>query len=388
MYQRQAIETIHKAIIPQGIMATAMVVDNYASVWSRDSMMTGIAGLLANDIKIIDGYKQSIETLAEYQNKDGQIPSNVSFTDGQPKISYGSLVGRVDATTWWIVGACIYILNLRDEELKSKLENKVSQALNILNAWEINGRGLIYTPLGGNWADEYITSGYTLYDNALRYWALSLAGTVYNHQDYISKADRIKQLIISNFNIASTDQPKYHMKAYEELKLVKPSYLPLSLSANGYNLKWDMAGNALAIILGLNTNIDSTIEYLKGLNKELNHWMLPVFYPAITENDWEWNLLKNNYSYNFKNHPYHFHNGGSWPIFLGWLSLGLRANGEEEIPAKILENYENLLTENQPLNFNEYWTSNKLEPKGTNSLCFSACGYLMMKSTNNDIQLI
>lgn len=388
MYLNQALNTIHCAIIPQGIMATAVEVDNYASIWSRDSMMTGITGLMANDKKIIEGYKASIQSLALYQNSAGQLPSNISFNNGKTKISYGSLVGRVDATTWWIVGVCVYLLNINDEELKNKLEKNVKQALSILDAWEINNRGFIYTPLGGNWADEYITEGYTLYDNVLRYWALEVAGNVYQNEIWTQKAKSIKDLLIENFNITDSINPKYHSKAFQELKKDKLKYLPLSLSANGYNTKWDMAGNALALLLGINENYLEMIDYLKELNSEFNHWMLPVFYPIIRETDWQWNLLINNYSYKFKNFPNHFHNGGSWPIFLGWLSLGLRTNGEENIPNQILENFESLLAKNQAKNFNEYYVSNTLEPNGTDHLCFSASGYLLMKSKNKDVKLI
>jgi hypothetical protein len=32
----------------------------------------------------------------------------------------------------------------------------------------------LYVPLSGNWADEYITDGYVLYDQLLRVWAFVL----------------------------------------------------------------------------------------------------------------------------------------------------------------------------------------------------------------------
>lgn len=388
MYQTQALESIYKAIIPQGIMATAMQVDNYASVWSRDSMMTGIAGLIVKDKKIIEGLKASILSLVDNQNQAGQLPSNISFPEGNTKTSYGSLVGRVDATTWWIVGACIYILNTNDDELKHKIEINISKALKILDAWEFNNKNLIYTPLGGNWADEYIMSGYTLYDNVLRYWALNVAGQVYQNDNWSKKAIMVKQCIEDNFGMETSENPKYHPKAYDELKQSKLEYLPLSFSANGYNTQWDMAGNALALLLGINKKVEGVKSFINELNKEFNHWMLPVFYPIIQKSDWQWNLLKNNFSYSFKNEPYHFHNGGSWPIFLGWLCMGLKANGEDDIPKEILKNYEKLLSQNQTINFNEYYTSNKLEPKGTDHLCFSASGYIMMKNTIKELKLI
>ena len=156
------------------------------------------------------------------------------------------------------------------------------------------------------------------------------------------------------------------------------NYLPMSFSANGYNTQWDMAGNALALILKLNNHPEKLKSYLLEMNQKFNHWMLPVFYPIVHESDWQWNLLKNNYSYSFKNLPYHFHNGGSWPIFLGWLCLGLRMNMEEEIPNQIRNEYEKLIEVHPSSRFNEYYTSNELKPKGVNQLCYSANGYLLM----------
>ena len=106
--------------------------------------------------------------------------------------------------------------------------------------------------------------------------------------------------------------------------------------------------------------------------------MIPVFYPIIFPEDDDWNLLENNYSYDFKNKPYQFHNGGSWPIYLGWLCLGLKKRGHTKIPLKILNQYEELLSE-RGSSFREYYSTDHLIPSGTDQLCFSASGYLMMK---------
>jgi hypothetical protein len=48
------------------------------------------------------------------------------------------------------------------------------QMLTSFEAWEFNNKGLLYVPLSGNWADEYITDGYVLYDQLLRVWALKV----------------------------------------------------------------------------------------------------------------------------------------------------------------------------------------------------------------------
>ena len=330
MFTEKALEVIEKAISGQGILASSEKKDNYARVWSRDSMMTGITGILIKNQTIVDGLEKSIKTLADFQAENGQIPSNV-YGD---KASYGTLVGRTDATIWWIIGACEYIIFSKNEGLKETLKEKIYNAFSCLKTWEFNQRGLLYSPLGGNWADEYVTSGYVLYDNVLRYWAFEKASEVYEDEKLKSLAQETKKLIENNFKKNSSDVAKYHETAYQ--KAYEKPYFWASLNANGYDERFDLAGNALAILLGFDLNLEGFSSFLEELSVEFNHWMLPVFYPIIFPKDADWNLLENNYSYDFKNQPYQFHNGGSWPIYLGWLCLGLKKRGYEEIPLKIL----------------------------------------------------
>jgi hypothetical protein len=372
MFTKKALNVIEQAISDQGILASSEKKDNYARVWSRDSMMTGITGILIKNPMIVDGLEKSIKTLADHQAQNGQIPSNV-YGD---KASYGTLVGRTDATIWWIIGACEYITYSKDEVLKETLKDKIYQAFSCLKTWEFNQRGLLYSPLGGNWADEYVTSGYVLYDNILRYWALKNAAELYADENLKSLAESTKKLIENNFRKNISDESKYHPNAYQKAK-EKP-YLWASLNANGYDERFDLAGNALAIFLGFDIDMDSFTEFLEQLSNEFRHWMLPVFYPIIFPKDADWDLLENNYSYDFKNHPYQFHNGGSWPIYLGWLCLGLKKRGYDEISQKIVNQYEKLLTE-KGSSFREYYSTDQLIPSGTDQLCFSAAGYLLMK---------
>ncbi|RQO32979.1 hypothetical protein DBR39_23895 [Chryseobacterium sp. KBW03] len=372
MFTQQALQIIQQSISEQGILASSERKDNYARVWSRDSMMTGITGVLIKNKNIVDGLEKSIKTLAEHQAENGQIPSNV---DGE-KASYGTLVGRTDATIWWIIGACEYIMYSGDENLKETLKEKIDKAFSCLKTWEFNQRGLLYSPLGGNWADEYITSGYVLYDNVLRYWALERAAELYEDESLKSLAETTKKLIENNFRKNSSQATKYHETAYQ--KANEKPYLWASLNANGYDERFDLAGNALAVLLGFDLDLDAFTHFLEKLSLEFGHWMLPVFYPIVFPNSTDWNLLENNYSYDFKNQPYHFHNGGSWPIYLGWLCLGLKKRNYHEISLKIVNQYEKLLTE-KGASFREYYSTDQLIPSGTNHLCFSASGYLLMK---------
>ena len=113
MFLNQAKQVVYDAIVEEGILASSQLKDNYRSVWSRDSMMTGLVGFAIDDSKIIEGFKNAILTLANFQAKNGQIPSNVALGNN-PSVSYGSLVGRVDATTWWIIGCAVLLKHNKD----------------------------------------------------------------------------------------------------------------------------------------------------------------------------------------------------------------------------------------------------------------------------------
>jgi Alkaline and neutral invertase len=382
--KNEALEIIYKAITPAGILASSNDVDNYARVWSRDSMMTGLCGLIIDDDKIIEAHLNSIKTLARYQSKNGQLPSNVKInvdTMHMETVSFGTTVGRVDATTWWLIGTLSYIIIKEDQLLFKELEASIISAFDALEHWEFNDKGLVYTPLGGNWADEYICDGYTLYDNALRVWAYELYSKINASTDVTVRSAFLRDTLIKNFNITNQADNVYHFNAFDSAVKQQKKYLPASLNANGYMMRWDMAGNAIAMLIGANKNIENTIAYLHQLNATSSHWLLPVFYPVIHETDADWAKLNNNYSYNFKNKPFHFHNGGSWPIFLGWLCLALKINKDEDIIRNIFEDYTSLLKKDHA--FKEYINTNDLVGGGTSHLCFSAVGYLFMEWSNS-----
>ncbi|MFM2316238.1 MAG: hypothetical protein RLZZ155_570, partial [Bacteroidota bacterium] len=87
---------------------------------------------------------------------------------------------------------------------------------------------------------------------------------------------------------------------------------------------------------------------------------------------------ENNHLYEFKNKPHCFHNGGAWPVFLGLLSLGLSCNGEDEIPAKIWNDFDTLTNNFPNALFTEYWNTKERTPGGITELGFSAAGTIFM----------
>lgn len=46
--------------------------------------------------------------------------------------------------------------------------------------------------------------------------------------------------------------------------------------------------------------------------------LMPAFHPVIEPVDEDWERLQVMYSYNFKNRPYEYQNGGLWPMINGF----------------------------------------------------------------------
>jgi len=380
--ESRALQLLREACTDFGIMASPEAQDNYRRLWSRDSMVAGIAAIPTGDEQVLEGFRQSILTLAEYQHPHGMIPSNLLPDEGHPDISYGGLAGRVDATSWFVVGACLLISHTSDEELKRKLQPNLLQALEIMDRWEFNGRGLIYTPLSGNWADEYPVQGHTLYDNCLRLWGLELYAKLYGDEDREVQARIIRERIEINFwpaSAVSGHPAVYHKRSFEEMAEKELMHFACAVDPRGYNTHFDAAGHGLALYLGMaNARQKEKIEAYTGkIFEEIGSGLLPAFWPVIMPENQEWLSLKENYSYEFKNKPHNFHNGGIWPVWMGFFGLGMSLAGNSNIAETMLNSWMEIENPKEP-RFSEYIASDTLKPGGKQRLSYSASGLLFL----------
>lgn len=385
--KESALELLHAACVPFGILASPDDQDNYKRLWSRDAMISGLAGLLAEDEEILDAFEDSIRTLANYQHSYGMIPSNVLPDADNPDISYGGLAGRVDATSWFIVGSCLYLSYSGNNNLKEELQTNLLQALELLDRWEFNGEGLLYTPLSGNWADEYPLQGHTLYDNCLRLWALNLYAELYDDQDRSRQADSIREKVSLNFwpEKSRDEHPEvYHSRIFSQLAGKNPAHYAAAVDPGGYNMNFDAAGHGLALLLQLpdQQQLDSIRNHAEAIFEELHHDLLPAFWPVIRPGDPDWQAIEKNYSYEFKNYPHKFHNGGIWPVWMGLFGLGMSKAGSPEIAERMLDAWMQVENKNEP-SFSEYIGSDTFKPGGKQRLSYSASGLIFLQEAIN-----
>jgi GH15 family glucan-1,4-alpha-glucosidase len=393
-YQK-ALELLHDVATPNGFLASAENTSNYKRVWARDGVICGLSALASGDKKLIETFKNTLETLANNQHDIGTIPSNVLISDIENEVSYGGLAGRVDAVTWFIIGICQYAYYQDDMSFVAKYNAQLEKCFKLLNAWEFNNKHLLYVPLSGNWADEYITDGYTLYDQLLRVWALKS----YNHfakNDVVAmKIQNITEQIEINFTppkalsfVHEVAKNKYHEKAYEQLNF--QDFAPCSFSPSGYKTEFDGFANSLMLLLNIGSNEfqNKIVNYSFSLASQTKLGLLPAFWPPIFENDEHWNLLKNNCKYEFRNFPYEFHNGGSWSMVNGFFGLALLSKFEKEKSAAILDKINEANSINE-YSFYENFNTQTKEPNGVAFCAWSAAAAILVhQSLHNNFKLL
>ena len=389
----KAIEVLMGASSENGIKASSELTDNYNRVWARDSAVAGLA-ILSNQIKeLYLPLKSSILILQKAAAVNGQIPSNVSVNaDGEMTgVSFGGPVGRTDAGFWWVILTLQFLHQQPEEELKSTAYHQANAIFKLADAWEFNHKNLMYVPMSSNWADEYVTHGYVLYDQILRYWALDLAGSFYNREDWKEKASAIKIAIKQHYLLEGELTNSLYTEAQKkELVHFNLTHQFIASFSPGDRVeRFDTWSAGLLLLLKIPSK-ESALKLEKAtlvIFEAAHQKGIPAFYPLIQEDEPLFQFIKLNHSYNFKNFPGHFHNGGIWPVVNGFLIAGLNQNGFNQT-AKLLQHalHQNLMKHHDAIPFAEYFDFENATPGGVKNLCYSASGYLLAEKslTAND----
>jgi Alkaline and neutral invertase len=382
---QQALALLHRCLTPAGFVASPVDVDNYARVWTRDGVITGLAAIASGDKNLIKGFDTTLNNIAAYQGKHGEIPSNITV-DGQ-QVSYGRLTGRVDATLWYIIGVCALLNSTKRSSQKVRFWLSVERALNLAECWEYNDRGFIYTPISGNWADEYVQQGYVLADLLLYEIALCSAGQVFGNKEWQQEASELRQMLEVNYwpRAEQIDNSLvYHPSAYRDQvqRGEKRHWLP-AFSPSGYVSYFDGMAHALALLtdLGSSEQRQQATEYVEGLELQIGSALLPAFWPVIQPGDAEWAALEANHLYEkIKNQPYLYHNGGLWPMLTGLYAAGLMRSKQKERAVHVLTalNAANRQgRDEREWEFAEYHHGQTHHPMGTHYQAWSAAAAVL-----------
>ena len=346
----KAVNLLKRVSTPHGFLASAEATSNYQRVWARDGVICGLAALASGDKSLIATFEATLETLATYQHEMGTIPSNVWIKENKVEISYGGLAGRVDAVSWFVIGVCQLAIYKNDIKIIEKYQIHIEKCLQLLNAWE--------------------------YNQLLRLWTLRSYTFFQKNELLAEKIVRVTQQIKANF-LPHSNEEKFHERAYANLKF--EAYLPCSFSPCGYKTQYDAFANALFVLLdiGKESTKEAICNHAIKVAAETELKLVPAFWPPIFEQDTDWNLLKDNCKYEFRNYPYEFHNGGSWPMVNGFVGLSLLK--ENKTLATSLLTHINEANAKADFSFYENFNTQTQEPNGVAFCSWSAAATVLLE---------
>jgi len=375
----KSLELLHRLITPQGFTASVNNVTNYKRVWSRDGVVATLAALAAKDVELIMAGRQTLATLRKHQDHTGRIPSNVALDE--KKVSYGTNVGRVDATIWYVLGVCQVALQTKDKAFFAEHAAAVERALGYLDCLELNGRGLLYVPHSGDWADEYVNHGYVLFDQILRYVALQSCYKVTKDKQVKKQVQQLGESIVVNYFPKRANmghKAVYHRPLFERsLQHYKPPFPLAYFTTTTARDHVDMFATSLLLLSGL---LDERAEraIYRAVEKQFlsHHPLVPAFHPVIMRGSEQWQHLRQNYLFTFKNKPHEYHNGGLWPLVHGFFLATMAKPSSPARASQYLTAFAMTL-EKDKYCFPEFYNGKTLRAGGTTELGFSAAAYVL-----------
>jgi hypothetical protein len=388
---RRAGELLDRCRSPEGFLAAPTRTANYRRIWARDGVIIGLAALMTGDAGLARTFRRTLAFIAAHQGPQGEIPSNVDGVTG--RISYGGTTGRVDADLWFVIGCGEYWRATGDDAFLRQMRPVLDRVFFLLRAWEFNNRGLLFVPPAGDWADEYIQSGYVLYDQLLYLQAQRTLGEIRLHLDgrpdaaLEDRVRRLHRLIADNYWFHGVDgEPAdvYHETLYTRVRAGRlrstPYWAPF-FSPHGYGYRFDALANVLVSLLGVASDVQRV--HVDGYVARLvrgNLALLPAFHPVIEPLDEDWEDLQVNYSHTFRNEPYEYQNAGLWPMITGFYVADLARRGCVDEARTFLDGIHRanaLPMDGEPWSFPEFVHGRNLTAGGTRHQGWSAAAAVM-----------
>ncbi|BAV07067.1 Alkaline and neutral invertase [Filimonas lacunae] len=371
-YYHSAISLLEQASSSAGFVAAVNEQDNYRRVWTRDGVICSIAALLSKETQLVTTALATLHTLFTHQHSAGFMPSNVHPVSGA--VSYGGVAGRADAPAWAVIGVCLYTLHTGDDEPAIQYRQQVEKCIAVMDAWEFNGRHLVYVPQSGDWADEYIQHGYVLFDQLLRVWALQLAAHVYRRSDWAEKGAAIAQVINNNF-WKPTQGGTCYSPTVERMwqKTGESSYWLAGFNPSRFYTYFDLQANTLALLLNMGNarQQQQVVGYIHDMLQQ--YQLVPGFYPVIETGSPDYRELSDNYAFHFRNRPHEFHNGGLWPVWNGFLVMALAQTGNQALASRLALSLHQV-NQHPQSPFNECFHGLTALPCGVPQCAWSAAG--------------
>lgn len=343
----KAIESLHKNVTPLGFTAASIADNrlgledaNYASVWARDGVMTGLWCLGLDEPAFTEAFRATVRLLARHQTQSGQIPSYVLIESQRPDYSGIGGIASIDSVLWFVIGTVRLAFFTADRKFAEEMLPSVVRAMGWLAAHDSNNDGLIEIPESSDWMDLFPRSYNVLYDEVLWYRACHDTASLISALGgdggtWRSLGDTIGSRIVDLFWPTARQLMDLAGSSSGRYSVGEARYLLAQVTPFDFSWRCDVLGNLLAAHHGLldEPKQQRLFDFLWGIG--INQpYPVACLYPAVNSGADDW---KDYFLINFMNLPHHYHNGGIWPFIGGLWVRFLDRMGRHELAHRELQ---------------------------------------------------
>lgn len=371
----RSLQLLRDNLTPQGILAAsrteAAEARSYTRIFGRDAAICVLAMAGSGDEALEQGAVASIESLAQLQAPNGQIPK---YVDPEGKDADFWYLGCIDATLWWLIAIDHVRRHSRIGGLENRWGNEIQRGLHWLLAQEHQRFFLLQQNEASDWADIMPRSGFVLYTNALWYrvkllYELPNLEQTHYHFNHL-------------FHPFKKDLPDYRrgrlLGHYARRGLRDPglylSFVNLSFAGE----EGDVFGNLLAVLYGL-ADESMAREIIQTFNeaRASDPYPIRVVTHPIRPDDELWRAYMNRHQ---QNQPHQYHNGGIWPFVGGFWAMALAQLGKKGAARHELEKLAQVCALDG-WRFTEWFHGQTLQPMGMAGQSWNAATFLMAEKT-------
>ena len=324
----RAVELLKRNPPPAGVLAATPTAGaaqrGYTAIFGRDAAICALGMAVSGDRALERASVAGLETLAQYQAPNGQIPKFVAPERREADFWY---LGCIDATLWWLIALALLDERLAQRGLERRLlrryRRNVALALQWLGAQEHQRFHLLQQNEASDWADIMPRSGFVLYTNALWYRVKRLFD--------LPKAAETRRNFNGLFHPFSAGIAEYRRaRLLNEYPLKRARNRDLYLSFVNFSFfgdEGDVFGNILATLCGAlsSSAAKRTLDALLALGV---HDPYPV--RAVVEPIRKQSALWRPYMARHRqNSAWQYHNGGVWPMVGGFFIAALARCGRK-----------------------------------------------------------
>jgi glycogen debranching enzyme len=374
---RRSVELLKRNLSPAGILAATPSPHakkrGYTSIFGRDAAVCAIGMALSDDVLLLKEAATGLNTLAEHQAPNGQIPK---FVDVQKQEADFWYLGCIDSTLWWLIGIAFVDAQMGGSEgagLARRHAKRIRLAVQWLLAQEHQRFFLLQQNEASDWADIMPRSGFVLYTNALWYCVKRLYG--------VSHSGETRDNFNALFHPFSAKLAEYRRaRLLNNYVLTQAKNRALYLSFVNFSFfgeEGDVFGNVLAVLLGLADTRAST-RTLTALSEQdvADPYPVRVVTHPITQRSMLWRPYMERHR---QNHVWQYHNGGIWPMVGGfWVAALVESGRYAQARTELLKLARACAVKNW--SFAEWLHGRTLAPRGMPGQSWNAAGFLIAQN--------